>query len=176
MGHGAAKLMATWLSDLAARIMPRASTATPAIEPATLRDASALSALHRASFHRGWGAGEFEQMLSERNTLAHRLRLGGHTAGFIISRIAADEAEILSVAIDTKYRGRGLSRDLLRTHLGYLAGHGLKTVFLEVEENNRPARALYERAGFQTVGRRERYYKDAGGEQLNALVMKRDLS
>ena len=146
------------------------------VEPANLRDAQRLSQLHRASFHRGWGADEFEQILIERNALAHRLRLGGSTIGFIVSRTAADEAEILSVAVATKYRGRGFSRDLLRTHLGHLAGHGLKTVFLEVEENNRPARALYERAGFRVVGRRDRYYKDAGGEQLNAVVMRRDLS
>ena len=167
--------MAAWLSNIAARFVSRGNT-VPAIESATVRDAAALSAIHRASFHRGWSEGEFQQMLAERNTLAHRLRLGEQTVGFIISRIAADEAEILSVAIAAKYRGRGLSGGLLRTHLGYLAGYGLKTVFLEVEENNRPARALYERAGFRTVGRRERYYKDAGGEQLNALVMKRDLS
>ena len=146
------------------------------VEPANLRDAPRLSQLHRASFHRGWGTEEFEQILIERNTLAHRLRLGGSTIGFIVSRTAADEAEILSVAVAQKHRGRGFSRDLLRTHLGHLAGHGLKTVFLEVEENNRPARALYERAGFRVVGRRERYYKDASGEQLNAVVMQRDLS
>ncbi|RTL79304.1 MAG: ribosomal-protein-alanine N-acetyltransferase [Bradyrhizobiaceae bacterium] len=146
------------------------------VEPANLRDAPRLSQLHRASFHRGWGTDEFEQILIERNALAHRLRLGGSTIGFIVSRTAADEAEILSVAVAQKHRGRGFSRDLLRTHLGHLAGHGLKTVFLEVEENNRPARALYERAGFRVVGRRERYYKDASGEQLNAVVMQRDLS
>ena len=52
----------------------------------------------------------------------------------------------------------------------------MRTVFLEVEEDNGPARALYERAGFGVVGRRERYYKTAGGEQLNAVVMRRDLS
>ena len=159
------------------RLFPNLLTAgTPSVEPATPRDAETLSRLHRASFHRGWSAGEFRQMLTERNVLAHRLRLGKRTTGFIISRAAADEAEILSVAIDANYRGRGLSRDLLRTHLGYLAGHGLKTVFLEVEENNRPARALYEKAGFRTVGRRERYYKDSSGEHLNALVMQRSLS
>ena len=168
-------MTAAWLSNIAARLLPRGNAA-PAVEPASQRDAAALSALHRASFHRGWSEGEFQQMLAERNTLAHRVRIGGQTVGFIISRIAADEAEILSVAVAAKYRGRGLSHDLLRTHLGYLAGFGLKTVFLEVEENNAPARALYERAGFQTVGRRERYYKDADGEHLNALVMKRDLS
>lgn len=145
-------------------------------EPATLRDAPLLSQLHRAAFHRGWGTDEFEQMLIERNTLAHRLRLGASVIGFIVSRIAADEAEILSVAVAAAHRGRGHARDLLQTHLGHLAGRGVKTVFLEVEDDNRPARALYERAGFRAVGRRERYYKTAGGEQLNAVVMRRDLS
>jgi len=47
---------------------------------------------------------------------------------------------------------------------------------LEVEENNRPARQLYERAGFTVAGRRERYYRQADGEQLNAVLMRRDLS
>jgi ribosomal-protein-alanine N-acetyltransferase len=162
-----------FLTALFPKLFARANAV---VEPANLRDAQRLSQLHRASFHRGWGADEFEQILIERNALAHRLRLGGSTIGFIVSRTAADEAEILSVAVATKYRGRGFSRDLLRTHLGHLAGHGLKTVFLEVEENNRPARALYERAGFRVVGRRDRYYKDAGGKQLNAVVMRRDLS
>lgn len=147
-----------------------------AVEPANLRDAPRLSQLHRAAFHRGWSTEEFEQILIERNALAHRLRMGGATIGFIVSRTAADEAEILSVAVAQKHRGHGFSRDLLRTHLGHLAGHGLKTVFLEVEENNRPARALYERAGFRVVGRRDRYYRDAGGTELNAVVMRRDLS
>lgn len=164
-------------SNFLARLFPAFfATGTPMIEPATLRDVQILSKLHRASFHRGWSAGEFQQLLAERNVLAHRLRVGKAVAGFIISRTAADEAEILSVAIDTAYRGRGFSRDLLRTHLGYLAGHGLKAVFLEVEENNRPACALYQKAGFRTVGRRECYYKDSSGEQLNALVMQRSLA
>jgi [ribosomal protein S18]-alanine N-acetyltransferase len=148
----------------------------PAIEAATPRDAARLAQIHAKSFHRGWGEGEFESMLAERNTLAHRLRLGRSIAGFAISRIGADEAEILSVAIDPHHRGRGLSRDLLLVHLGHLAGRGVRTVFLEVEENNQPARRLYERAGFTTVGRRERYYQQSGGEQLNALLMRRDLS
>ena len=115
-------------------------------------------------------------MLSERNTLVHRLRQGRKVIGFAVSRMAADEAEILTVAIDAGRRGRGLSRDLLLTHLGHLAGRGVRTVFLEVEENNRPARRLYEWAGFGVVGRRERYYQQAGGEPLNALLMRRDLS
>ena len=149
---------------------------TAVIEPATQRDASRLAQLHGASFHRGWGEAEFETMLSERNTLVHRLRLGRKVIGFAVSRMAADEAEILSIAVAADHRGRGLSRNLLLTHLGHLAGRGVRTVFLEVEENNQPARRLYQRAGFAVVGRRERYYREANGEQLNAVLMRRDLS
>ena len=150
--------------------------ASAVVEPATQRDARMLARIHAASFHRGWGEAEFEGMLSERNTLVHRLRQGGAVIGFSVSRIAADEAEILSIAVAPSHRGRGLSRDLFLTHLGHLAGRGVRTVFLEVEENNHPARKLYERAGFAVAGRRERYYKEAGGVELNALVMRRDLS
>jgi len=145
------------------------------VEPVSLRDAARLAQLHGAAFHRGWGEGEFESMMAERNTLLHRLRQGRQVIGFAVSRMAADEAEILSIAIDENQRGRGLSRNLLMTHLGHLAGRGIRTIFLEVEENNKPARRLYEWAGFGVVGRRERYYQQAGGEHLNALLMRRDL-
>lgn len=146
------------------------------VEPASLRDAPALAQIHGASFHRGWGESEFESMLAERNTLVHRLRMGRKIVGFAVSRMAADEAEILSIAVVESHRGRGLSHTLLLTHLGHLAGRGVRTVFLEVEENNQPARRLYQRTGFTVVGRRERYYRQSGGEPLNALLMRRDLS
>jgi ribosomal-protein-alanine N-acetyltransferase len=149
---------------------------TAAVEPAGLRDAPALAQIHGASFHRGWGESEFDSMLTERNTLVHRLRIGRKVVGFSVSRMAADEAEILSIAVAESHRGRGLSHTLLLTHLGHLAGRGVRTVFLEVEENNQPARRLYERAGFTVVGRRERYYRQGDGEPLNALLMRRDLS
>jgi ribosomal-protein-alanine N-acetyltransferase len=161
--------MMAWLSELW-------NGGAAAVEPASLRDAPALARIHGASFHRGWGESEFESMLTERNTLAHRLRMGRKIVGFSVSRMAADEAEILSIAVAQSHRGRGLSHNLLLTHLGHLAGRGVRTVFLEVEENNPPARRLYERAGFAVVGRRERYYRQDGGEPLNALLMRRDLS
>jgi len=159
----------TWLSELW-------GGGTAVVEPASLRDAPVLAQIHGASFHRGWGEGEFETMLTARNTLVHRLRMGRKVIGFSVSRIAADEAEILSIAVAQSHRGRGLSNNLLLTHLGHLAGRGVRTVFLEVEENNQPARRLYKRAGFAVAGRRERYYRQASGEPLNALLMRRDLS
>src|ERR1700684_3588531 len=102
--------------------------------------------------------------------------MGRKIGGFSVSRMAADEAEILSIAVAETHRGRGLSSSLLLTHLGHLAGHGIRTVFLEVEENNQPARRLYQPAGFRGVGRAERYYRQSGSEALDALLMRRDLS
>ena len=150
--------------------------AEAAVEDAQLRDAPRLAQLHAASFHRGWGEDEFETMLTERNTLVQRLRLGRKMVGFAVSRMAADEAEILSIAIAPSHRGRKLSHALLLTHLRHLAGRGIKTVFLEVEENNQPARRLYDSSGFVESGRRARYYRQPDGEQLDALMMRRDLS
>ena len=92
-----------------------------------------------------------------------------------MSRLAADEAEILSVAVARRAQGRGLAGQLLALHLRRLAGLGARTVFLEVDEHNAPAIRLYTRAGFREVARRPNYYPDATGKAANALVLRRDL-
>jgi ribosomal-protein-alanine N-acetyltransferase len=96
-------------------------------------------------------------------------------AGFIMSRVAADEAEILSVAVGRTWRGRGIAARLLSLHMRRLAGAGVATVFLEVGEANGPATALYFRAGFTEVSRRENYYDEDAGRATAALVLRRDL-
>ena len=82
-----------------------------------------------------------------------------------MSRLVEDEAEILSVAVARRQRGRGLARQLLNLHLRRLAGLGARTVFLEVDEHNDPALRLYHRAGFREVSRRPNYYSGAGTGQ-----------
>jgi [ribosomal protein S18]-alanine N-acetyltransferase len=147
--------------------------AEPALSEAGARDAPALAALHAASFHRGWSDGEFEGLLLDRNVVAHRAAAGRNLVGFILSRIVTEEAEILSVAVASSRRGKGLARRLLDLHLRRLAGLGARTVFLEVDEGNVPARRLYRRAGFREVGRREGYYP--AGKGSAALILRRDL-
>ena len=110
-------------------------------------------------------------MLRDRHVLAHRAMSGRTFAGFILSRLVTDEAEILSVAVAAARRGKGLARRLLDLHLRRLAGLGVRRVFLEVEEGNTPALRLYRRAGFRQVGRREGYYQEskrAGGARSPA--------
>ena len=147
----------------------------PAIAEATLRDAAPISALHGASFRRGWSEDEIEGLLTDRSVLGHRAMIGSRFAGFILSRMAADEAEILSVAVAARFQGRSIAGGLLRHHLGRLMAFGVHKVFLEVEENNIAALKLYRRAGFVEAGRREGYYPKAAGKSVAALVLRRDL-
>jgi len=153
---------------LVSRLLGRA---TPALSEARPVDAAAIAELHNVSFQRGWGEDEVYRLLIEKNVVAHRAVIGNAMAGFILSRLVAGEAEILSIAVAPKRRGRGLARPLLDLNLRRLAGLGARTVFLEVDEHNAPARALYRRAGFSDVGRRKSYYQNGA----SALVLRRDL-
>lgn len=157
--------MMNFVSRLFSRTRPTISEARPA-------DAVAIAAVHGASFRRGWDEDEIRRLLLENNVVAQRMTAGAKLIGFIMSRLAAGEAEILSVAIASSWRGRGLSRQLLDLHLRRLAGLGIHAIYLEVGEQNAPACRLYRRAGFNEVGRRQGYYEDGA----TALVLRRALS
>jgi ribosomal-protein-alanine N-acetyltransferase len=147
------------------------SRGAPAFADAKPLDAAAIAAIHGISFQRGWSEDEIYRLLIEKNVIAHRAVSGRKVIGFILSRLAAGEAEILSVAIAPSWRGRKLSRPLLDLHLRRLAGLGTRAVFLEVSEHNAPATRLYRRAGFREVGKRQGYYDSSA----TALVLRRDL-
>jgi [ribosomal protein S18]-alanine N-acetyltransferase len=150
------------------------------VSPAGPQDASSFAALHAAAFRRGWSAEEFERLLIEHNVVADRAMAGPRLAGFVLSRLAADQAEILSIAVAATHQGQGLGRKLLDVHLRRLVGYGVTSLFLEVDERNVPARRLYAGFGFAEVGRRESYYAQTGSESgsqaFAALVLRRDLA
>jgi ribosomal-protein-alanine N-acetyltransferase len=148
----------------------------PHLSEAALRDVPELAQLHAACFRRGWSDEEFAHLLLEQNVVAHRASIAKSIAGFILSRRAADEAEILSIAVAASRRRRGLARRILDLHLRRLAGLGVQAVLLEVDEDNAAARRLYARAGFQEVGRREGYYPRPGASPARALVLRRELA
>jgi ribosomal-protein-alanine N-acetyltransferase len=139
--------------------------------------AASVARLHGASFARGWDQPEVARMLSERNILSDGVFAGSSATpcGFVMSRLAADEAEILTIAIDASMRGQGLGRMLLERHLQGLQRHGVARLFLEVEEFNEPALALYRRFGFARVGERPGYYAKPDGSRALALILRREL-
>lgn len=162
------------------RWLSRASSILPAafVRPLSPADAAAVAAIHAASFARGWEASEFERLIAAGSNVAEGVfpAEGRALEGFALSRVAVDEAEILTIAVAEARRGRGLARRLLGHHLGSLAGRGARRIFLEVEAENASALALYRRFGFEEVGRRNGYYRKADGSTATALVMARDLS
>jgi ribosomal-protein-alanine N-acetyltransferase len=73
------------------------------------------------------------------------------------------------------YRRQGLGWQLMDAALRELHAQRADTLFLEVDETNAAAIALYRRFGFREVGKRPRYYQSADGARTGALVMRRDL-
>lgn len=139
-------------------------------------DAEDLAAIHAESFHKGWPAHDLVGLIGDRAVITHviRRRLDAPIGGFIMSRLAADEAEILTVAVAKRLRGRGFAGRLLAEHVKDLMRAGTARLFLEVEAENTPALKLYTRHGFHEVGRRKGYYRTPKGT-ADAVMMRRDL-
>jgi ribosomal-protein-alanine N-acetyltransferase len=138
-----------------------------------------LSELHREDFIRPWTDGEFEQLLAEDTVFGFgglEMGKGGtRPVGFVLARLAAGEAEILTLAVARSHRRAGLGWRLMDAVLRELHAARAEALFLEVDETNAGAIALYRRLGFHQVGRRPRYYRDADNNRSGALVMRRDL-
>lgn len=90
-------------------------------------------------------------------------------AGFILSRQALDEEELLLLAVRPEARGRGLGAQLLRSHIAAARRRGVRRIFLEMRANN-PAHVLYSRCGFRPIGTRQRYYLAADGQAIDAIT------
>jgi len=135
---------------------------------ATPADAGELAMIHEAAFQPGgcWGADAIRLMLDMPGTFG----LHDLPNGFVLVRVAADEAEILTLAVSPGARRRGLGTALVVAAMASAAVRGARTMFLEVSERNAPARALYEAAGFRMAGRRRAYYPDGA----DALVLRRE--
>ena len=95
-----------------------------------------------------------------------------HALGFILCRIAADEAEVLTLFVPEASRRKGVATALLDRAVAHARAAQAAALFLEVSEANAAARALYAGLGFSEVGRRTRYYQDGA----DALVLKQEIA
>jgi [ribosomal protein S18]-alanine N-acetyltransferase len=131
-----------------------------------------LAALHGAAFTtpRPWRADEFAAFLADK--ACDLVALPG---GFALIRTVADEAELLTIAVDPEQRRKGIATTLLTQCTTRTRARGAVTLFLEVAAANSAAIALYEKAGFARTGRRPHYYACPDGTRLDAIIMARDL-
>lgn len=133
-------------------------------------DAYGLALLHAACFAEGWSAQSIAGLLSQPGVVALQAR----GAGFVLVRVAADEAEIVTICVLPGLRKQGLGRQLMDTAAAHAFSAGATALFLEVAEDNDAARALYAMLGFRAVGKRKGYYTDRSTSG-DALVLRRDL-
>jgi ribosomal-protein-alanine N-acetyltransferase len=149
------------------------------IEPVARAHQTLLAALHGRCFPIGWSEATFAELLSLPNSfglIATLLDNGAaRPVGFALARVAADESELLTIGVVPDAQRRGIARRLIAACVERVANAGAHALFLEVGENNPPARALYEGLGFRTIGRRQHYYRLPDGSLEDALVMRRDL-
>lgn len=148
------------------------------IEPAVSTDIPAIADIHAEEFHPPWSEAEFESMLSEpaiTTLVAREVGRKARPAGFVLVRKAADESEILTIATAFAHRRQGVGWALMDAALRAMHHERIAAMFLEVDETNHAAIALYRRLGFFKVGGRPDYYLTADGSRHSALVMRRDL-
>lgn len=140
------------------------------IQDAHAGHATLLAAIHRAAFPlaESWSADVIAMQLGLPATfgLLHR------TGGMILARVAADEGEVLTLAVLPAHRRAGLGTALLRAAMDRAAGMGARAMFLEVAVTNHGARGLYAAHGFREAGLRRRYYSDG----TDALVLRSTLT
>ena len=86
--------------------------------------------------------------------------LGGGVAGILIGRVAADEFEVLNLAVAKARRRRGVATQLVKVALEGARIAGAGKAYLDVRASNKGGIALYERLGFRVCGRRANYYRD----------------
>ena len=132
--------------------------------------------LHALGFPHPWDPHDFERLIGGETSFGHaaiETRNPRRLLGFILCRRASDEAEVLTIVVDPSSRRQGLAGRLMKTNIDLLARYGVRTLFLEVGEDNAAARRLYSRLGFVEVGRRQGYYRTAGGAPATALTLRR---
>ena len=146
----------------------------------TLDDTPAMADLHAGAFARPWSDKEFEALLVQDTVFGYAVRPVAAKGkppiqGFVLARLAAGEAEILTIVVTRANRRGGLGRMLMDAVMRHLYAERAEALFLEVDESNAAAIGLYRRLGFRDVGRRDGYYSAKDGRKSSALVMRSDL-
>lgn len=126
---------------------------------------NALANLHKLCFpHKPWTATDFADLKKS------GCEIIASQNGFAVYRTTLDEAEIITIGVHPDVRNTGIASAMLKIIENELEKNGVKSIFLEVAENNIPARKLYKSCGFSEIGIRPKYY-----DGVDAIMMKKEL-
>jgi len=138
----------------------------------SIDDINAVFALNQASFSEAWSKQSLLNVMLAGFDL-YVCEVNKTLVGYALSQDILDEVHIMQIAVQTDYQRQGIGSQLTRNLLSDKSEQTL--ILLEVRSSNLPAQAMYERLGFEHIGRRKNYYtpQTLGEPREDALVMQR---
>lgn len=127
---------------------------------ANQQDLNTIVEIENASMSSPWSLDSYKEALDSDHAFIMVADEAGVCVGFAVFYLTAPESELPDIVVSESYRGRGIGKLLLDASLRELSLRGVDTVFLEVRVSNERARALYEKMGFEEIGRRKYFYSD----------------
>jgi ribosomal-protein-alanine N-acetyltransferase len=132
------------------------------------------AALHaEAGLHESWNEKAFAELIAMPGADGMLALDGEEPVGLVLWRVAADEAEILTICTAAGRRRTGIGGHMMETAMAAIAARGARRILLEVAVDNAPAIAFYGMAGFTRQGVRRGYYQGAAGP-VDALILARE--
>ena len=141
------------------------------VRAAALTDISSIMALEQGSIIHPWTENDIRTLITDKNKNCLVATLGDEVICYIGAESVLDECNIGNIVTAKAHRGHGYATDVMSNLLNILRENGIKKVFLEVENDNVPAIALYRKLGFGQYGYRRDYY----GHGKDAILMSEDL-
>jgi ribosomal-protein-alanine N-acetyltransferase len=131
-----------------------------------------VAELEKLCFPDPWSEKSIASELSNKLALWLVAEEDGRVAGYIGSQTVPDESDMMNVAVHPDYRRRGIAEALVVALCDALREQGSVSLTLEVRASNEPAKALYQKLGFEQVGRRPNYYRNP---KEDALILRKML-
>lgn len=133
---------------------------------------AAVAEMERQCFSDPWSEKSVASELDNPLSLWLIAEADGVVAGYVGSQTVLDSADMMNLAVSQGFRRQGIGEQLVNSLTEALAEKGVKTLLLEVRISNEPAKQLYQKLGFEIVGKRPRYYEKP---REDALILRKEL-
>ena len=145
------------------------------IETANFKQLDKLYTIEEQCFNEeAFSRQQIAYLLTDYNTIALAAKNNADIAGFIIAQIEVEDntefGHIVTLNIPPNFRKKGVATKLLQEIQSLLKKRGINECRLEVREDNHAAIKLYQKLGYQTVGKLERYYGKKHGLYLKKTL------
>ena len=140
------------------------------IEKMNLNHLNELQGILISDFDDFWSFSTLKKELENENSSYIIGKINNEIIGFAGLKIIFEQADIMNIVIKKTYRNQGIGTLLLENLILLAKDLNISTLFLEVNEQNKPAIHLYEKLGFERLGIRKKYYN-----KNNGIIMKKNL-